>query len=592
MNDINIIGGTVVDGTGQPGFTADVGIRDGVIVEIGRITTSARRTIAADGALVTPGFTDIHTHYDGQASWDGDLAPSTGHGVTTMVLGNCGVGFAPCRPADRERLIQLMEGVEDIPGSALSEGLTWDWESFPDYLDALDRVPHAADLVAQVPHDALRVYVMGERAVAGSEPTEDDLAAMRTVLREAMEAGAAGFTTGRTDTHRSATGEWTPASEASRRELQGLASAVGEGGFGVLQAVNDFDFMRDDPDFDQEFGLLESMVEAGGGRPLSLSLIQRDKVFDQWARILERLEGLAGRGHDVRAQVAPRAIGVLLGLEATFHVFMGFPSYKEIADRPLAERVALLRDPERKRRILGERSTPVAGDGSKLPKIVDELLAKLDLVALRTFRLGDPPDYEPAMEDSLFMEAQSRGVKPLEVFYDALLEEDGRALLYFPLFNYSGMNLDTVRQMLTHPLSLPGLSDGGAHVGTICDASFPTFLLTHSGRDRAEGRIPVESLVKAQARDTARHMGLTDRGEVVVGQRADLNVIEFDRLGILPPSLVPDLPAGGRRLLQAARGYRATLVGGSVVRLDDEPTGVRPGRVVRLARSGPGYAGG
>ncbi|MEN0066605.1 MAG: amidohydrolase family protein [Myxococcota bacterium] len=592
MNDINILGGTVVDGTGAPRFTADVGVKDGVIVEVGKVTTAARRTLMADGALVTPGFTDIHTHYDGQASWDGDLAPSTEHGVTTLVLGNCGVGFAPCRPADQERLVQLMEGVEDIPGTALSEGLTWDWESFPGYLDALDRVPHAADLVAQVPHDALRVYVMGERAVAGSDATDDDLEAMQRVLREAFEAGAAGFSTGRTDTHRTATGEYTPASEASRRELVALAKVVGEQDHGVLQAVNDFDFMREDADFDREFGLLEAMVEVAPKRSMSISLLQRDQVAEQWSTIFGRLEGLAARGFDVRAQVAPRAIGVLLGLEATFHVFMGFPSYKDIAGLPLAERVAALRDPARKARMLKEQTTSVAGDGSRLPKLADELLAKLDLVALRTFRLGDPPNYEPRLEDSLFMEAQARGVSVLEVFYDAFLEDDGRSLLYFPLLNYTGMNLDTVRQMLTHPLALPGLSDGGAHVGTICDASFPTFLLTHWGRDRADGRLPLEALIKAQARDTARYMGLSDRGEILVGQRADINVIEFDRLGIRPPSMVADLPAGGKRLLQSARGYRATILGGSVVRLDDEPTGVKPGRVVRVSSSGPRYAGG
>ncbi|MEO0605332.1 MAG: amidohydrolase family protein, partial [Myxococcota bacterium] len=455
MNDINIIGGTVVDGTGRPAFTADVGIRDGVIVEVGKTTTSARRTIAADGALVTPGFTDIHTHYDGQASWDGELAPSTEHGVTTLVLGNCGVGFAPCREADRERLVQLMEGVEDIPGTALSEGLTWEWEGFPGYLDALDRLPHAADLVAQVPHDALRIYVMGERAVAGSEATDADLEAMARLLREALDAGAAGFSTGRTDTHRTATGEWTPASEASMRELTALASAVGASGHGVLQAVNDFDFMREDADFDREFAMLEAMVEAAPDRPMSMSLLQRDQVADQWSTILGRLEGLAARGRTVRAQVAPRAIGVLLGFEATFHPFMGHPSYRTIAHLPLERRVAEMRDPAFKARILAEEGTSVAGDGSKLPKLADELLAKIDLVSLRTFRLGDPPNYEPTLDDSLFMEAQARGVTPLEVFYDALLEDDGRALLYFPLLNYSGMNLDVVREMITHPLALP-----------------------------------------------------------------------------------------------------------------------------------------
>lgn len=584
MNDVVIRGGTLIDGTGGPPRSGDVGIQGGRIVEIGDDVGRARHTIEASGAWVTPGFTDIHTHYDGQASWDAQLAPSTWHGVTTVVMGSCGVGFAPVREADHERLISLMEGVEDIPGTALAEGLTWDWEGFPAYMDALDRMGHAADLVCQVPHDALRVYVMGERAVAGSDPTDRDIETMRRLLAEALRAGAAGFTTGRTDTHRTSTGDWTPASEASQRELVALASVLGEERRGVLQAVSDFDFLRDDPAFDLEFGLLESMVEASR-RPMSISLLQRDQVHDQWATILQRLEGLAARGHDVRAQVAPRAIGVMLGLEATFHPFMGFPGYKEVSHLPRSERVAALRDPERRRRILSEQSTQVAGDGSRLPKIADELLAKLDLVALRTFRLGDPPDYEPAVEDSLYMEAHRRGVPPLEAFYDALLEEDGRALLYFPLLNYTGMNLDVVRQMLDHPLSLPGLSDGGAHVGTICDASFPTFLLTYWARDRAEGQFPVEQLVKKQARDTARFVGLHDRGELRVGQRADINVIDPVRLALGVPELHPDLPAGGTRLMQRAQGYIATLVHGVTVLQDDTSTGHHPGRVARVGPS-------
>ena len=581
MFDVVITGGSVVDGTGTPARTADVGIRDGRIVEVGRITGSAARTIDADGALVTPGFTDLHTHYDGQASWDRQLAPSTWHGVTTVAMGNCGVGFAPVRDADHERLIQLMEGVEDIPGTALTEGITWAWEGFPAYLDALDRLGHAASIACHVPHDALRVYVMGERAVAGSDATDDDLEAMCRVLGEALQAGAVGFSTGRTDTHRAATGEHTPASEASRRELTALASVLKAQGRGVLQAVNDFDFLHDDADFDAEFGLLEAMAEASGGRPLSISVLQRDQVHDQWSTVLERLSAMNARGLPARAQVAPRAIGVLLGLEATFHPFMGFPSYKEVAHLPLAERVAALRDPARRARILAEESTPVAGDGSALPKIADDLLAQLDMVALRTFRLGDPPDYEPRVEDSLYMAAHARGISPLEAFYDALLEDDGHALLYFPLLNYTGMNLEVVREMLTHPLALPGLSDGGAHVGTICDASFPTFLLSYWGRDRAEGRLPLERLVQMPARDTARHLGLTDRGELAPGQRADVNVIDFGALSLRRPELHADLPAGGKRLLQRASGYRATLVGGVPVLEHDTPTGATPGRVVR-----------
>ena len=584
MLDVIIRGGTVADGTGEPTYTADVAIKDGIITEVGRISSSARREIDADGALVTPGFCDLHTHYDGQASWDHELAPSTWHGVTTVAMGNCGVGFAPVRPSDHERLISLMEGVEDIPGTALAEGLTWDWESFPEYMNALDALGHAADVVCQVPHDALRVYVMGERAVAGSEATDDDLAHMSNLLAEALRAGAAGFSTGRTDTHRTSTGEWTPASEASRKELTTLAAVLRQEGRGVLQVVNDFDIMRKEPDFEGEFELLEAMLEASGRRPLSMSLLQRDRDAAQWQDILHRLGDLSARGYTARAQVAARAIGVLLGFEATFHPFMGFPSYKEIAHLPLDERVHALRNPDMKARILAEESTPVAGDGSRLPRMADDLLANLDMVAMRTFRLGDPPNYEPSLEDSLYQQGVSQGISAKEAFYNALLEEDGHALLYFPLLNYSGMNLDAVHDMLTHPLALPGLSDGGAHVGTICDASFPTFFLTHWGRDRSKNRIAIETIVRRQARDTARHLGLDDRGELRPGQRADVNVIDLAQLALHRPELHADLPAGGKRLLQRATGYKATLVSGEVVLRNDVLTGQYPGRIVRTHR--------
>ncbi|HHO52662.1 MAG TPA: D-aminoacylase [Deltaproteobacteria bacterium] len=585
MLDLKITGGQVIDGTGRPAFHADVGIAGGRVVEVGRISGPAGRTIDADGALVTPGFTDIHTHYDGQASWDRELTPSTWHGVTTVVMGNCGVGFAPVRPTDHDRLIALMEGVEDIPGTALAEGLTWEWEGFPSYLDALDRLEHTADMVCHVPHDALRVYVMGERAVAGAEATDDDIARMRALLSEALDAGAVGFSTGRSDTHRAATGEYTPASEASRRELVGIAGALAGRSHGVLQAVSDFDFLREVQRFDEEFELLDAMVDAGGGCPFSLSVLQRDHVPAQYLQILGRLQRMNDRGVPARAQVAPRAIGVMLGLEATFHPFMGFPSYKEIAGLPLAQRVVALREPARRQRILSERSTPVAGDGSPLPRLADELLGQLDMLAMRIFRLGDPLDYEPTPDTSLGAEALRRGIPSLQVLYDALLEDDGQALLYFPLLNYTGMDLEAVRTMLTHPLSLPGLSDGGAHVGTICDASFSTYLLTHWGRDRASGRLPLEQLVRLQARETARHLGLMDRGELTPGQRADVNIIDLQRLSLDRPQLHADLPAGGKRLLQRARGYRATLVAGQVILEDDELTGVYPGRVVRCGQT-------
>ncbi len=584
MYDLKIVGGVIVDGTGKPRFSGDVGVKDGKIVAVGEAPDAAKETLDANGALVTPGWTDIHTHYDGQISWDEELAPSSIHGVTTAVMGSCGVGFAPVRPTDHTKLIELMEGVEDIPGSALSEGITWGWETFPEYMDKLDAMPHAIDFLAQVPHDALRVYVMGERGVAEQPASEEDIATMRRLVREALEAGAVGFSTGRSDNHRSVHGEWTPSSEAAAEELAGIAQAFVGLKHGVLQAVSDFNVLHGDEHFDREWGLLEGMVKAAGGRPLSVSTMQRDHSANQWKWILERAEKCVEQGYTVRCQVAPRGIGVLLGLQATFHPFMGFPSYKAISQLPHAERVARMRDPELKARMIREKSDKVAGDGSMLPPLADFFLQNLDMVAMRLFRLGETPNYEPSVQESFAAEAMRRNEPVLSVIYDAMLEQDGEALLYFPVYNYSGMNLDVVHQMLTHPLALPGLSDGGAHVGTICDASFPTFLLTHWGRDRERGRLPLERLVQMQSQDTSRFIGLTDRGTVAVGQKADLNVIDFDHLRLRRPSMLRDLPAGGQRLMQRAEGYVATLVSGQVVARNGQLTGARPGRLVRAGR--------
>jgi len=513
--DLKIIGGTVVDGTGAPARRADVAVSDGRIVAVGEVDGAAARTIDAEGALVTPGFVDIHTHYDGQISWDDALAPSCFHGVTTAVIGNCGVGFAPCRAADRERLVDLMQGVEDIPGTALSEGITWDWESFPEYLDAIDSRPHTMDFAAYVPHDALRVYVMGDRAAADEPATEADVAEMRRQLREALEAGAVGFATGRSDNHRAADGSFTPASESNERELTGLASALDGLGHGVLQAVSDFDIRHGKGPFDREFDLIEAMMRAAPGHGMSISLLQRVKDTAQWKRVIERAEGAAAQGLDLRRQVGARGIGVLLGLEATFHPFIGFPSYKKIAHLPLAERVARMRDPAFKARILAEKSDSIAGDGSNVPALADEFLQNLDFVAMRLWRLGDDFGYEPDPRESVLAEALERKVSPLEVLYEAMLEDDGRELLYFPIYNYIGMNLDVVHTMLTHPQALSGLSDGGAHVGTICDASFPTYMLTHWARDRSRGpRLPLERVVEMLTRRNAAWMGMTDRGVV------------------------------------------------------------------------------
>lgn len=581
--DLKIEGGTIIDGTGRPGHRGDVAVHEGRIIAVGdcRGQGQPRSTLDADGAIVTPGFVDLHTHYDGQVSWDPDLAPSSLHGVTTCVMGSCGVGFAPVRPQDRQRLVELMEGVEDIPGSALSEGITWEWETVPQYMDAIDRQPHAVDFAVQVPHDVLRVYVMGERAVAEEDATEDDIARMRALVREALEAGAVGFSTGRTDNHRTAQGQPTPASEATVAELVGIAGAYEGLSHGVVQAVSDFDILHSDERFGAEFDVIERLAEAVPGHGTSISLMQRDQSPEQWRWIIERAEQAHARGTTIRLQVAPRGIGVMLGLQATFHPFMGYPSYKALSHLPLAEQVARMRDPGLRARMLAETTDKVAGDGSSLPPLADILLAQLDHVSRRLYRLGEQPDYEPDPRTCLWAEAQQTGRTILEVLYDCMLEDEGRALLYFPVYNYSGLNLEAVRTMLTHPLALPGLSDGGAHVGTICDASFPTYLLSHWGRDRPTGRIPLETLIKMQTHDTARYIGLSDRGTVAVGQRADLNIIDFPRLRLGPPRMQRDLPAGGQRLMQRAEGYRATLVAGTVIARDGSLTGARPGRLVR-----------
>lgn len=581
--DLKITGGIVYDGNGSAGQKADLGIRDGKIVDVGDCPDVADRTLDAEGAIVTPGFVDLHTHYDGQISWDDEIAPSIQHGVTTAVMGNCGVGFAPVRASDRERLIKLMEGVEDIPGTALHEGMSWDWETFPEYMDALDAKPHTLDYALQVPHDALRVYALGERAFSGSVATDDDIATMRALVTEALDAGAAGFSTGRTDIHRTADGEWTPASEAATAELAGIAEAFRGRTAGVLQGVSDFDLERDGDRFDQEFDVLEAMAKAGGGRPMSISTMQRDMAPKQWEKIIARAEQANEKGIPIKLQVAPRGIGVLMGLEATFHPFMGFPSYKAIADKPLDERVAIMRQPDFRTRILSEKSDKLSGEGSSIPPLADVLMSQIDFVSLKLFRLGQNPDYEQPIDQSLYARGRANGQEPLEAIYDTLLEEDGRALLYFPVYNYTKFTYENVLTMLRHPLALPGLSDGGAHVGFICDASFPSYLMSYWTRDRTLGdRLPLERAVQMMTADGADHMGFTDRGRIEPGMKADINVIDHERLALKPPRLVHDLPAGGARLLQDAQGYRATLISGAVVVEDDMVTDARPGRLVRL----------
>ena len=583
MLDLLIKGGTVVDGSGAEPFIADVGVQGGRIVEVGSLSEAAFETVDALGLWVTPGFIDIHTHYDGQVTWDENFTPSIYHGVTTLVMGNCGVGFAPVRPGHEDDLVKLMEGVEDIPGAALHEGIRWDWESFPQYMDALARTPRSLDYLVQVPHDPLRMYVMGERAVAKQAATAQDIDAMRRLLHEALRAGAAGFSTGRSDNQRTAEGKETPAAEANAAELTGIAGGFAGIRHGVVQVVSDFDLMRDPGRFNAEFDLVEQLARASG-KPLSMTWLQRDPGGEQFGAIRARVEAAVAAGLPLYLQTAARGIGVINGLDASFHPFMGFPGYKEVAHLPLPERAAALREPARKARILAEKSERLAGDGTAIAPLVDILLARIALISGRMFPLDDQLNYEPTLMQSFLVQAKQRGITPLEALYDHLAGGDGSRLIYFPLFNYNAGSLDVVRQMLTHPRALSGLSDAGAHVGTVCDASFSTFMLTHWVRDRAHDKLPLAQVVEMMTRRNARYLGLADRGVIAPGLRADLNLIAPQRLSMGTPHLVHDLPAGGKRFLQKARGYVGTWVAGVAVQREGEITAERPGRLVRMGQ--------
>jgi N-acyl-D-aspartate/D-glutamate deacylase len=558
-HDLIIRGGTVLDGTGGPARTADVAVSDGVVTEVGRVDGRATQELDADGLLVTPGLVDIHVHYDGQATWDDRLIPSAWHGVTTVVAGNCGVGFAPVRPADHDRLIQLMEGVEDIPGAALHEGLPWTWQSFPEFLDALDGRRYDVDIATHVPHGALRLNVMGERGAQRETATPEDIEAMAALAREAVEAGAIGFSTSRTRNHRSSNGELTPTLTADADELLGIARAVGATGTGVLQVVSDFD------DVDAEFGLFRSMAEASG-RPLSFSLAGVDP--QKYPRQLALLDEANAAGVRMRGQAAARAIGILVGLQCTVNPLAGNPLWQELADLPVAEQARAMADLSFKERFLAAGDRPLGG-------------------ADRMFELGDPPDYEPDPSTSIAARATRDGRSALDLAYDLFLQDEGRTFLYVPIINWFDGSLDGVGEMLAHQHTVPGLSDGGAHVGTICDASFPTTFLSLWGRDRERGRLDLAYLVRQHTKDTAETVGLLDRGVLAPGYRADVNLIDFDALRPRRPEMRHDLPAGGKRLLQRADGYHATLVKGAVTYRNGEPTDALPGRLLRGATAAP-----
>jgi N-acyl-D-aspartate/D-glutamate deacylase len=562
-HDLVVRNGTVVDGTGSERREADVAVDGGRVTAVGEVTGEGREELDADGLLVTPGWVDVHTHYDGQVTWDPLLTPSSWQGVTTVVMGNCGVGFAPCKPDRHDWLIALMEGVEDIPGTALAEGISWGWESFPEYLDVLERTPHAVDVAAQVPHGALRGYVMGDRGADHTEvPTEDEVAEMARLTAEGVRAGALGFTTSRTINHRSSDGRPTPSLTAGSDELLGIARGLGSTGAGVLQLVADL------VDLESEFALIRSMAEVSG-RPLSITTLSEPHRGD-WRALLDHIEAAQADGVPIRGQVASRPVGVLMGLDGSLNPLVTSPTYQALAEAPRAERLARLRDPEVRATILGELTNGGLVSGS------------FDGV----FPLGDPPEYDPGADRSIAAIAGREGREPIEVAYDVLLERDGRGLVYLPFANYADKDFATIRTMLLHPHTVPGLGDAGAHCGMICDGSMPTYLISHWGRD-VDDPMPLEWLVSQQTRETARLVGLEDRGVLAPGYRADLNLVDEAALGLLVPEMVQDLPAGGKRYVQRATGYRATIVAGRVTFRDGEPVGPLPGQLIRGAQPSP-----
>jgi N-acyl-D-aspartate/D-glutamate deacylase len=566
MHDLVIRGGTVVDGTGAEQRKADVAIDGDRIVAVGSDVGPGRREIDATGLLVAPGWVDIHTHYDGQVTWDTHLTPSGWNGVTTVVMGNCGVGFAPVRPGQEDYLVQLMEGVEDIPGTALSEGIQWGWESFPEYLDVVEKMPRAIDVAAQVPHGAVRTYVMGERGAKNEKATPEDIEQMAALVKEALEAGALGFSTSRTILHRAKDGEVVPGTNAEDEEVLGIGRMLGEVGHGVFEVASDLA-----PEGDELAWM--SRLGKETGRPVAFACLQSPVDPKQYKRLLEAVDKDHAEGGCLTPQVAQRPAGLLLGWESTVHPFIAHPGYQAIADLPPQERRAKLADPAVRAQVLEGQP-----DLSQLPGPAAMVMMGFPMM----FPLGDPPDYEPGPEKSIAAIANREGRAPLEVVYDVMMEGEGTGLIYLPLLGYADGDLEPIREMMLHPHSVFSLSDGGAHCGLICDASVPTFLLTHWVRDRVRGeRIELETIVERQTRGTARFYGMEDRGVLAPGMKADVNVIDFDQLHIHPPEMVYDLPADGRRLIQKVDGYRYTICSGEVIYEDAKPTGALPGKLVR-----------
>ncbi len=563
--DLVIRNGTIADGTGGALRDADIAVKDGRIAAIGQISARGTEEIDAKHRIVAPGFVDVHTHYDGQAIWSEELAPSSAHGVTTAVMGNCGVGFAPCRKSDQDMLINVMEGVEDIPGVVMAEGLPWDWETFPDYMDRLDQGARDIDVAAYLPHSPLRVYVMGERGARQEPATAEDLAKMRALTREAMTAGALGFATSRLSIHKTADGGSIPTFDADVRELQEICLGMRDVGRGTLQIV--LDAFRG---WDNEYPIIDRLVKESG-RPATFTLASGNEGPPAWRRVLDLMAQTKAAGGQVTAQVMPRPIGLIAGLELSVHPFIMCPSWQKIAHLPLADKVAAMRDPALRAALLSE--TPEPGHPFNA----------LGRNWRWMFPLDNPPNYAPPPEASIAAQAAARGCTPEEVAYDRFLATNGKGLFLAALGNFEGGTLDAAHEMLMHPDCVPALGDGGAHYGAICDASYSTFLLSHWVRNDGPQKIDLAQAIHMLSAKSAHAVGMTDRGTLTPGAKADINVIDMDRLGIALPDIVHDLPAGGRRLDQKATGYDATIVSGTVIRRHDVATGARPGRLVRAA---------